>query len=325
MSSLPPLPRIESEALKEGSLAKTAAFLKSALADDPRSSAHRLVLKYEKLLASESEEQQRLESLWFYEKKAQAQGALRVAGVDEAGRGPLVGPVMASAVILPPDFKPVGLNDSKKVTPEKRKKLFGEIQKRAVSVGVGQASAKEIDEINIYRAAQLAMERAIHALAVKPDYLLTDAMPLPVFSALPQLPLVHGDALSASIAAASIVAKVTRDEWMGEYHEKFPQYGFQSHKGYGTEEHLRALQAHGTCPEHRMTFGPVMETQARQASGGPLAYWSGKINGSKDIRELQRAGIQIKRIASDKLSSSELDQLRKVYREKRTQWQAEGA
>src|SRR5581483_12103729 len=205
--------------------------------------------------------------------------------------------VVSAAGIFPFDTRLKGVDDSKKLSAEKRDRLFDQIHETAVSVGVGQASVAEIDEFNIYRAAQSAMERAIAALDPKPDFLLTDAMPLPKLSAIPQKPLVHGDALSATIAAASIVAKVTRDRLMQELHRRFPMYGFENHKGYGTVEHLQGLESYGPCPEHRLTFAPVMETLARKSPEGPFGYWKDKLMNSKDRMELQQVGLQIKRAA----------------------------
>jgi len=234
----------------------------------------------------------------------------------------LAGPVVAAAVILPSDIILMGVDDSKKLTAAKREELFTRIQQSAVGVGVGQASVAEIDELNIYRAAQLAMERAIGALSQGPDYLLTDAMPLPRLSSIIQEPLVHGDALSVTIAAASIIAKVTRDRLMGRLHQQYPAYGFESHKGYGTEEHLKALEAHGICPEHRLSFGPIMETLAKKSPDGPIGYWKEKLNRSKNLRELQQAGVQIKRVALPHLTESELKILRDLFRAKRNEWES---
>lgn len=188
---------------------------------------------------------------------------------------------------------------------------------------MGQASVAEIDELNIYRAAQLAMERAVEALGQKPDYLLTDAMPLPRLSSITQEPLIHGDALSTTIAAASIIAKVTRDRIMGQLHQQYPVYGFEGHKGYGTEEHLKALENHGICPEHRLTFGPVMETLAQKSPGGPFGYWKEKLARSKNLKELHQTGIQIKRVALSHLAGTELETLRGLFRAKRNEWDSQ--
>ncbi len=231
--------------------------------------------------------------------------------------------MVASAVILPPDMILTGVDDSKKLTAPQREELFIRIQESAIGVGVGQASVGEIDELNIYRASQLAMERAVGALRQKPDYLLTDAMPLPRLSSIIQEPLIHGDALSTSIAAASIIAKVTRDRLMVRLHERYPVYGFGGHKGYGTQEHLKALGNHGICPEHRLSFGPVMETLSRKSPGGPLGYWKAKLADSKNLKELYQAGIQIKRVALAHLSEPELRTLRDLFRAKRNEWKSQ--
>jgi ribonuclease HII len=176
--------------------------------------------------------------------------------LDEAGRGPLAGPVVAAAVVLPRRCLLAGLNDSKQLTEAERERLYGEILQRAFGVGVGRASEREIDAMNILEATRLAMSRAIQALPAVPDYLLLDALELPAVH-LPQRAVIKGDTLSVSIAAASVVAKVTRDRLMGEYHRQYPQYNFQAHKGYGTAEHLRMLAEHGPCAIHRRSFRPV--------------------------------------------------------------------
>lgn len=202
----------------------------------------------------------------LFETEARRCGYRLVAGLDEAGRGPLAGPVVAAAVILPRRCQLAGLNDSKQLTEMERERLYDEIRQRAVGIGVGQASEREIDAMNILEATRLAMSRAIQALPAMPDYLLLDAIELSAVS-LPQRAIIKGDTLSVSIAAASIVAKVTRDRLMGDYHRQYPQYNFQAHKGYGTAEHLRMLAAHGPCAIHRRSFRPVGEaaTAAEQA------------------------------------------------------------
>lgn len=187
-----------------------------------------------------------------------------MAGLDEAGRGPLAGPVVASAVILPRRCDCQGLNDSKQLTAAERERLYDEIRPRAVGIGIGVASEREIDAINILEATRLAMARAIQALPIEPDYLLLDAIELPAIH-LPQRSIIKGDALSLSIAAASVIAKVTRDRLMDDYHRRYPQYNFQAHKGYGTAEHLKRLAEHGPCAIHRRSFRPVGE--AAEATG----------------------------------------------------------
>lgn len=176
-----------------------------------------------------------------------------ICGVDEAGRGPLAGPVAAGAVILPKEDVIYYLNDSKKLSEKKREELFDEIRKRAAAWHVGIVSPERIDEINILQATYEAMREAIAGLSREPDLLLNDAVTIPEV-AIPQIPIVKGDAKSASIAAASIVAKVTRDHLMEEYDRLYPEYGFARHKGYGTKAHIEALKACGPCPIHRRTF-----------------------------------------------------------------------
>ena len=191
--------------------------------------------------------------LWLYEHEAAREGFACICGVDEAGRGPLAGPVCAAAVILPPDIQIEGLNDSKKLTDKKRLALYDVIVKRAVSYGIAFADEQEIDEINILQATFLAMRRAFEKLTVTPDIALIDGNRAPGLSCRERT-VVHGDALSASIAAASILAKVTRDRLMEEYDAQYPQYGFAVHKGYGTQRHYAALREFGACPIHRQSF-----------------------------------------------------------------------
>ena len=191
--------------------------------------------------------------LWVYEREAFDAGIKLVCGVDEAGRGPLAGPVCAAAVILPPGLEIPGLNDSKKLTDKKRRELYDVIVEQAVSYGIAFASEQEIDEINILQATFLAMERAIQKLSPQPELALIDGNRTKDFG-LPVRTIVKGDSLSASIAAASILAKVTRDRLMEEYDAQYPQYGFAVHKGYGTKRHYAALTEFGPCEEHRQTF-----------------------------------------------------------------------
>lgn len=195
--------------------------------------------------------------LLAYEKKLYKKNITLIAGVDEVGRGPLVGPVVAAAVILPKNYKLDGLNDSKKLTEKKREELYPIIMKDAISVGIGEVSAKEIDEINIYEASRKAMMIAIDNLDVKPEHILVDAMPL--FTDIPHDAIIHGDALSLSIAAASVIAKVTRDRMMIELDGKYPMYGFKKHKGYPTKLHLENLQKYGPLENYRFTYGPVRD------------------------------------------------------------------
>ncbi|MBO4600720.1 MAG: ribonuclease HII [Bacilli bacterium] len=195
--------------------------------------------------------------LLAYEKKLYKDKITLIAGVDEVGRGPLVGPVVAAAVILPKNYKLEGLNDSKKLSEKKREELYPIIMKDAISVGVGECSPKEIDEINIYEASRKAMMRALENLSVKPEYILVDAMPL--FTDTPHSAIIHGDALSLSIAAASVIAKVTRDKMMIELDKVHPEYGFKKHKGYPTKAHIEALKKYGPLENYRFTYGPVRD------------------------------------------------------------------
>lgn len=195
-----------------------------------------------------------MNSLWNYEHAAFEEGCRLVCGVDEAGRGPLAGPVCAAAVILPPDLEIEGLNDSKKLTDKRRRALYDVITDQAIAYGIAFASEQEIDEINILQATFLAMRRAVEQLAIKPDLALVDGNREPDFGAIPIKTIIKGDSLSASIAAASILAKVTRDRYMEEQDIIYPQYGFALHKGYGTQAHYAALREFGACPLHRRTF-----------------------------------------------------------------------
>lgn len=185
-----------------------------------------------------------------------------IAGVDEAGRGPLAGPVVAAAVILD-DLQPIkGLADSKKLTALKRERLYDEIRAKALCCSIAEASVEEIDRLNILQATMLAMQRAVAGLRLKPTKVLVDGNRIPQLDMLAEA-IVKGDSLIPAISAASILAKVHRDRWCAELHQRYPLYGFDGHKGYGTAQHLAALQAHGACPEHRKTFAPVTQVLAR--------------------------------------------------------------
>ncbi len=186
-----------------------------------------------------------------------ASGHRFICGIDEAGRGPLAGPVVAAAVILPQNCVMQGLRDSKKLSARRREFFFDEIYKKAQAVAVGIVDNETIDKINILQATLLAMRQAFESLLIKPDVLLIDALTLPEIE-IPQQGIIHGDDRSISIAAASVIAKVTRDRLMCEYHEQFPAYQFHRHKGYGTREHLQNIKVYGPCPLHRKTFRGVI-------------------------------------------------------------------
>lgn len=191
-----------------------------------------------------------------FERHARERGFQLIAGIDEAGRGPLAGPVVAAAVIFPEKVEIDHLDDSKKLSPKRREQLFGTIYQQAISVGIGIVDPIEIDRINILQAALLSMAMAVENLNPRPGYLLVDGT-FPIQSALPQKCIKQGDSRCVSIAAASVVAKVTRDGIMKRYDDEFPEFGFGKHKGYGTKAHCEAIQAFGCCRIHRKTFGPV--------------------------------------------------------------------
>lgn len=199
-------------------------------------------------------ERERLIKLSEYERNCYEKGYEHIAGIDEAGRGPLAGPVVAAAVILPKDCLIEGVNDSKKISEKKREKLYDDIVANALAWGVGIVDNNIIDAINILNATRRAMHTAIEELTIKPDYILIDAEKRVDTNGIPYLPIIKGDALSISIAAASIIAKVTRDRIMREYDSIFPVYGFEKHKGYGTKAHVEAIKENGLCMIHRKTF-----------------------------------------------------------------------
>ncbi len=218
---------------------------------DPRKGVIALAARYEKKLQALEAEKERMYQMFSYEREYGAYGL--VCGIDEAGRGPLAGPVVAAAVILPKDCGLLYLNDSKKLSAKKREELYEKIRGEAAAFGIGYASPQRIDEINILQATYEAMREAVRGLSVQPQILLNDAVTIPDVP-YPQVPIIKGDAKSASIAAASILAKVTRDRLMLEYDKKMPEYGFASHKGYGSAEHIAALKKYGPSPIHRRTF-----------------------------------------------------------------------
>lgn len=210
-------------------------------------------------ISSEKLEQElaRLDRMKEYERKYE--GYSIVCGIDEAGRGPLAGPVVAAAAVLPKDATILWLNDSKKLSEKRREELFQEIQEKAVTYGVGIVSPAVIDEINILQATYEAMRQAVSALSSEPDILLNDAVIIPGIDEKKQVKIIKGDAKSVSIAAASILAKVTRDRMMGEYDKLYPEYGFAQHKGYGTKAHMDAIREFGVCPIHRRSFLTKMD------------------------------------------------------------------
>ena len=201
--------------------------------------------------------------LYEYERNLWNQGIEYIAGMDEVGRGPLIGPVVTACVILPKDFVLPGLTDSKKLSEKKRKVFYDYIMEHALSVGIGRMDEKVIDEVNIYEATKLAMYQAVENSPIKPEHVLIDAMKLEKLE-MPSTSIIKGDAKSISIAAASVIAKVTRDRMMIELDKKYPMYGFKSHKGYPTKKHVEAIEKYGLIDGYRKTFKPVSEIVAKE-------------------------------------------------------------
>jgi len=233
-----------------------SAEILASLRLDPRIAVTRLIEKYFRQQVVVEKEKARLEQLYEYEKSYYQQGYHKVAGIDEAGRGPLAGPVVVAAVILPVNYFFPGLNDSKKLTAKQRENLFHEITENALAISCVEVSVETIDTINIYQATISGMYQSLKELALAPEAVLIDAVPLKELT-IPNESLIKGDQRSASIAAASIIAKVTRDRRMDELEGVYPHYGFSQHKGYGTKEHLAAIEKYGPCPAHRKTFSPI--------------------------------------------------------------------
>jgi len=241
----------------------------AALEEDPRAGAREVLRLVRKRRAGNRAEGQRLRHLLRFETELWERGVIHVAGVDEAGMAPLAGPVVAGACVLPPDYRPRGIDDSKQLDRRERERLAADIRRNAVCFAVARAEVEEIDGINIYRAGLLALTRAVRGLATCPGHLLVDARKLPELR-IPQTPIIHGDALSLTIAAASILAKTTRDALMAELDLAHPGYGFARHKGYPTAEHFDALKRLGACPIHRRSFEPVRVALGLDPTQGDL-------------------------------------------------------
>lgn len=223
------------------------------LRSDERKSVQSLALKLAKKLDAIRKEEERLELINTFENEGYANGYTYIGGIDEAGRGPLAGPVVAAVVVFKPGTKIEGINDSKKLSEAKRDELFNIIKEEALDYGIGIVNNEEIDEYNILNATYMAMKKALNCLKNTPDYLLIDAATIPGID-IAQKPIVKGDSKSISIAAASILAKVTRDNLMYQYDDIYPEYGFKGHKGYGTKEHYEAIEGNGITPIHRKSF-----------------------------------------------------------------------
>ena len=285
--------------------------LLALLEKDRRVGARRLALKCSRRLDLLEAEKDRIERLTKLERSFWDQNIQRVAGVDEVGRGCLAGPVVAAAVILPPRVGIYALDDSKKLNPEKREELSREILEKAAAVGIGQVEAEEIDRANILQASLIAMRLALADLRLKPQQVLVDGHQTPQ-SPFPEMAVVDGDARSQSIAAASVVAKVYRDRLMLERERQYPQYGFARHKGYGTHQHLSALQQHGPCPLHRRSFRPVARLVDQRHSARFVSFKK-KLEDSCSLGELERSGHRIRRVRNQ-LIMQELQELRRIYK-----------
>jgi ribonuclease HII len=236
--------------------------LLTKLKKDNRKGVQKIIEQYNRSLQKLKKEKEEFSNLTIFENKIYRQGYSAIAGIDEVGRGPLAGPVVAAAVILPQDFYLAGLNDSKQISETKRNEFYDVIWEKADSIGIGMIDAEEIDTINIYEATKKAMLHAISNLQSNPDYLLIDAMKL--HTPYPQESIIKGDSKSVSIAAASIIAKVTRDKLMKDYALTYPGYGFDKNAGYGTKEHLEGLKQNGVTPIHRKSFAPVKDIHMKR-------------------------------------------------------------
>ena len=224
---------------------------------DMRKGVQTALKSCQKRIEKEQKRAEHFIEMQYYERLAYKEGASFIAGVDEVGRGPLAGPVVAAAVILPKNIEDLGFDDSKKLSASKREEIYRLIQEKAIAIGIGIVDADIIDQVNIYQASRLAMQQAVSELKIQPDYLLIDAMKIDVNT--PQIGIIKGDAKSISIAAASIVAKQVRDQMMQEFDELYPGYDFSNNAGYGTPKHLEGLKSKGICPIHRKTFAPIKD------------------------------------------------------------------
>ncbi len=266
------LPRLSVAELRARLLERGAPLseaCEAALEQDPRAGARELLRQLRRRRRENRAEGQRLRQLLRYETELWEAGVVLVAGVDEAGMAPLAGPVVAGACILPREYRPRGIDDSKQLDRAERERLAEDIKRNALCWATARAEVEEIDRLNIYQAGLLALTRAVQALSTRPGHVLVDARKLPALG-LPHTPIIHGDALSLTIAAASILAKTTRDALMAEYDRAHPGYGFARHKGYPTAEHFDALARLGACPIHRRSFQPVRVALGLEPAQGEL-------------------------------------------------------
>ena len=290
------------------------------LENDPRAGVQLLAKQIRQRQKAQAIENARLEKMCELENKLTQRGFRHIAGVDEAGRGPLAGPVIAAAVIFPPNTRIDGLNDSKKLSEQKRETLFEQIQKTALTIGVGEATPEEIDNLNIRNATHLAMRRALNQLSPSPDQVLIDGNALPE-SRFKEMAIIGGDRKSISISAASIIAKVTRDRMMIQYDTEYPEYGFAGHKGYGSAEHLSALQKNGASPIHRLSFAGFPRLPTRYTDD--FEVFAEGIASAQTLDQLTAIGETIS-LASQDLPSHEVEVLREHYRKHKISLQRPG-
>lgn len=293
--------------LAEMELTAVSEELITELAEDSRKGVQKLARKYKRKKERAAQEKERFRKMQKFEKELFANDYQLIGGVDEAGRGPLAGPVAAAVVILPQEIFIPGLNDSKKLSEKKREELFSVIQEQAIDLGVGIINSTRIDEINILNANYEAMQEAIADLEKTPDYLLVDGEEIPEID-IEQEKVVDGDARSISIAAASIIAKVTRDRMLVEYAKEYPEYGFAGHKGYGTAEHIAALKEHGPCEIHRYSFSKVKEA----ALGEDYHLFKEGLEKAESVAELESIAETV-RECTELLSELELGELRNIF------------
>ena len=289
-----------------------------ALEQDLRAGVRAIAEQMRKKQKAQARENARLEQMLAIEKKLGERGIQHIAGVDEAGRGPLAGPVVAAAVILPSNTIIPGLNDSKALSEKRREELFETIHDIALAIGVGKASPEEIDKHNIRNATHQAMCEALAALGISPDHVLIDGNAIPG-SPFPEQAIIGGDRKSLSIAAASVIAKVTRDRLMIDYHAQYPAYGFAGHKGYGSADHLAALQKHGPCPIHRRSFRGVFEAKRSE----DFKIFAEGIQAAINLDQLQAIGKTIASAGSH-IPQDEVQALRTLYRKQRDRLQQSG-
>ncbi|ADL13166.1 ribonuclease HII [Acetohalobium arabaticum] len=297
--------------LEKMELTAVSEELLAELTADSRKGVQQLAKRYQRKKQRVAQKKEKFREMKQFEDDLANRGYQLIGGVDEAGRGPLAGPVAAAVVILPEDIWMPGLNDSKQLSEAKREEFFAKLQEEAVDIGVGLVDSDRIDEVNIRNANYQAMREAISNLEQTPDYLLVDGEEIPEIG-IEQRRLVDGDQRSVSIAAASIIAKVTRDRMLVEYDQEYPEYNFVQHKGYGTADHIAALEEHGPCPIHRYSFSKVREA----ALGEDYYLFEEGLKQADSIDELESIAASVKECV-DLLSEFELKELRNIFSQRR--------